>query len=348
MVTLLLLTFLLNSAENKSSIPNSINLTTNISQQFVAPEIDQGDHRSNLAILKDYKEVELQTVRPELLHPTLASKHLGRFLTVDPMREYHNSYSYVGNRPIMSVDPDGNTERDARDLLLADAVYKSPDEMNLPDHLQLLNAADFGVSPEEQNHYNSGFDSALFYDSKRDEYIYAFRGTTNILDWISNGINGLGITDQQYKLAIRNTHTIKQALLEKGIDKFSVTGHSLGGGLASIAALTNDLTATTFNAAGAHIHTALLNYKGEGSRWQLDDQTSDIRAFYIPGEILNAVQTPFFQTNSKVRGTTLMRAAMGKHIEITQNRVRNPLKSIDLHLTSELLKRIDFIRNYPE
>jgi len=33
---------------------------------------------------------------------------LGRFLQVDPAREYFNSYSYVGNNPVMGVDPTGN------------------------------------------------------------------------------------------------------------------------------------------------------------------------------------------------------------------------------------------------
>jgi len=32
---------------------------------------------------------------------------IGRFLQVDPAREFINPYSYVGNNPVMAVDPDG-------------------------------------------------------------------------------------------------------------------------------------------------------------------------------------------------------------------------------------------------
>jgi RHS repeat-associated protein len=32
---------------------------------------------------------------------------LGRFISPDPVREYLNPYSYVGNEPVMRIDPDG-------------------------------------------------------------------------------------------------------------------------------------------------------------------------------------------------------------------------------------------------
>jgi RHS repeat-associated protein len=32
---------------------------------------------------------------------------LGRFISPDPVRGYYNPYSYVGNEPVMRIDPDG-------------------------------------------------------------------------------------------------------------------------------------------------------------------------------------------------------------------------------------------------
>jgi hypothetical protein len=69
-----------------------------------------------------------------------------------------------------------------------------------------------------------------------------------------------------------------------------ITGHSLGGGLASAASLVTGLHAVTFNASGVNERTV--------ARYGVDLSGADslIRSYYVRGEVLSTVQAliPFF------------------------------------------------------
>jgi hypothetical protein len=69
---------------------------------------------------------------------------------------------------------------------------------------------------------------------------------------------------------------------------FISTGHSLGGGLASAAAIVTGTQAITFNAAGLNSNTVI-------SGANLANASSLITAYYVGGEILSLAQawTPF-------------------------------------------------------
>lgn len=104
----------------------------------------------------------------------------------------------------------------------------------------------------------------------------AFAGTDLFSkeDWKNNGQQGTGIlTSDQHKQALQLTSKLQN---QYG-DNLSLTGHSLGGGLAIYAASKTGLSATTFNAAGLH-------------KWNTGKYTDNITAIVLSGDILNIAQ----------------------------------------------------------
>ena len=80
--------------------------------------------------------------------------------------------------------------------------------------------------------------------------------------------------------------------------KIHLVGHSLGGGLASAAALVHNLRATTFNAAGVHSDTVGRHGGSLNNAKQL------INAFRDQGEILSTLQDGSFSLRSLLAPTT--------------------------------------------
>lgn len=107
-----------------------------------------------------------------------------------------------------------------------------------------LNSADFD---------SNGFHAELFYDPVRDRYTLAFRGTDGDGDdWSANLRQGNGFWARQYELASALAIRVNRALPGRDLN---FTGHSLGGGLATIASLRAEREATVFNAAALHPET---------------------------------------------------------------------------------------------
>ena len=104
-----------------------------------------------------------------------------------------------------------------------------------------LNDADFHLD---------GFDAVLYQDPVTKAYTLAFRGTDGVGDdWRANLRQGRGQDTRQYSLAYDLGGKLETALAGK---ELGYTGHSLGGGLATFAALSTHREATVFNAASVH------------------------------------------------------------------------------------------------
>ena len=128
-------------------------------------------------------------------------------------------------------------------------------------------------------------------------YVLSFRGTNpeQLIDWITNISQGLGYRNSQYRQAAEVALYVQSKV---GSNNLLITGHSLGGGLASYAASLTGSRAITFNAAGLHPFV--------GSR------SGNIRAHYIRGDVLSfgqdllqiaptAVGTRIFHNPSQIR-----------------------------------------------
>lgn len=113
-------------------------------------------------------------------------------------------------------------------------------------------------------------------------YTIAFRGTEGQGDWIANAQQGTGGDSLHYRQALVIGQRIKNSPLASRVD---FTGHSLGGGLASAAAIASGRPADTFNAAGLHDTTIKQanGVRAGGAAGRVD-------AYYVSGEVLSALQ----------------------------------------------------------
>ncbi|MBL8817964.1 MAG: hypothetical protein JNL58_18205 [Planctomyces sp.] len=143
--------------------------------------------------------------------------------------------------------------------ILAEAVYERADLPHFGmQKLSLDELQKLGVSPEVRKWLEypdvSGFKAAMYRDFVSGEYVVAFAGTENYSDWLTDGWQGAGYGDGQYSVAMEIGFVLKSIpkLQHSGV---WVTGHSLGGGLASAASVAGGLNANTFNAAGLHVNT---------------------------------------------------------------------------------------------
>ncbi len=136
--------------------------------------------------------------------------------------------------------------------------------------------AELGLKPDDFAPERIGFKSALY--EKDGKYVLSIKGTESKEDWIHNGIQGLGLEDEYYKHSIELAKKLKKK--KKIADNLEITGHSLGGGLATAAGVATGMKTTVFNPAGVHPNT-FKDY---------DVENADIDVYQLEGEILTTLQ----------------------------------------------------------
>jgi len=105
--------------------------------------------------------------------------------------------------------------------------------------------------------FDSGIDYTVFQDRVAKDYVVAFRGTELVplgKDWVQDVLQTWG-KSRQYEKAVRKIkEVIEKVNLENQKNgtnhQVSLTGHSLGGGLATAVALATGKEAVVFDAAG--------------------------------------------------------------------------------------------------
>jgi hypothetical protein len=133
---------------------------------------------------------------------------------------------------------------------------------------------------------NQGFDAQLYHDASQNRYILVFRGTdAHGDDWEANFGQTRGEFTRQYHLAL----TLARDLIpEIGNASLEFAGHSLGGGLATLAALETNGTATVFNTAAVQPTTAALY--GLSSEYQnASAHVRHIHTEYDPNTVLQGI-----------------------------------------------------------
>ena len=126
-----------------------------------------------------------------------------------------------------------------------------------------------------------GFSATLF--SKDKSYVLAFAGTNEFwADADDNIANSFMGDSEQLRKAIDIGGEVDVAT-SLSRDSLVFTGHSLGGGLASGAAIMNNVSAVTFNAAGMNFDRGILKGKH-------DSANRLITAYYSSSDLLSVFQ----------------------------------------------------------
>lgn len=184
--------------------------------------------------------------------------------------------------PRTAAANDGLTPDHVRtNAALSADVYRA--EPTPPAGYRVASAADLdrlGVSPEMLEQPGSSFRARVYVSG--DSYVVAFRGSQTGEDWKNNVQQALGLNSESYAKALE----IGKAIARVDAD-VSFTGHSLGGGLASAAAVASGREAVTFNASGLSDRTiagarSIASANGRGA--------ASVHAFYVPGDALHLIQ----------------------------------------------------------
>lgn len=161
-----------------------------------------------------------------------------------------------------------------------------------------------GMDPGALDVPGSQFRAEVFTDGQGN-YVLAFRGTQEgAADWRTNFEQGTGLyTDEFDRLAPQAAAQFREAFGQFAADadgnqvptNLAITGHSQGGGLATVASLMTDIPAVTFDASG--IHPVTLERLGlDPSQARQDAEAGQIRRYSMHEDALTQAQESWAAT----------------------------------------------------
>jgi len=159
-----------------------------------------------------------------------------------------------------------------------------------------------GMDPGRLDVPGSQFKAMVFTDGQGN-YVLAFRGTQEgAPDWMTNFAQGAGqVTDEFDRLAPQAAQEFARAFGERGVDadgnpaytNLAITGHSQGGGLATVASAVTGIPAVTFDPSGVHDRTLdRLGLDGDAFRQQAED--GQVRRYSMFEDVLTQAQEGWF------------------------------------------------------
>ena len=173
-----------------------------------------------------------------------------------------------------------------RDMEMSIDVYefgKSKEQDNAL--IEKYRALGWEIVPEPVDN-PSGLQAVTFINKSENRMVTAFRGSEQAKDWKQNLLQAFGKSNQHPE-AVAYARDMQQYAEINDISSYSVTGHSLGGGLAATVATVCNVPANTFNPAG--VSNATLA-KFALSRADANSIAAEkVRNYAIDGEILSRI-----------------------------------------------------------
>lgn len=234
------------------------------------------------------------------------------------------------------------------------AVYKDDGTESITDYFKPNPLRDMSVirNPQErsgaekivnfinENEGKSGFNSEIYYDKDQDKYVIAIRGSEwkglfdseTYKDWlVADAMFASLATSPQHDIA----YNLAQVIKESGIplDKIKITGHSLGGGLASIVGMITGCETYIYNPAHVSLEAA-KNYKLDLSR------QNNIHTYTAPIEAVTLLETG---TSKAVAAIQPIRSGTGvpnSTIDHISLREKTEKMAIELGLPKEKLESV--------
>lgn len=180
-----------------------------------------------------------------------------------------------------------STARTQESALLAADVYRDvavpPPGFRVASPIDLVG---LGIRPDQLERGDSSFRARVYVTGSgaSERFVVAFRGSSSGEDWRNNFAQAAGIDAASYNKAL----AIGERLARSDAS-VTITGHSLGGGLASAAAIASGREADTFNSAGLTGRTIDRAQAISGANGQGGGGVA-VQAYQVPGEILSHLQ----------------------------------------------------------
>ncbi|MCL1635809.1 hypothetical protein M2650_14360 [Luteimonas sp. SX5] len=221
-----------------------------------------------------------------------------------PQQQTDLQLAQMANDVYTVTGPDGTGTQSAAELEAAGWNRLQPDPSG-GKFLVDSQGRQIPIDPAMLEDSSTGFRAGI-YQNDQGQYVVAYAGTdpSEMPDIGADATQAFGLDTAQYNQAVA---LAKEAEVAFGDGNVVFTGHSLGGGLASAAALATGGAGVTFNAAGLSDDTLSdLGFSPNAARENVAD-SGQVRRYIVETDPLNTVQqdVPFLNGTPDAVGTEL-------------------------------------------
>jgi len=213
--------------------------------------------------------------------------------------------------------------RDVLDMaMLSDCVYDRTPPSPCAPGWNPVDPTSLGLNP--QNFSIGRFHSQLFRHGSSGRFVLVFRGTDQVIDLADSVGQIIGITPGQFSRAADIADRVRDRLaLHHPGSTLAFSGHSMGGGLATFAAMHERDRATVFNPSAVTPLTAAFN------RFTYFEANNHVEVVRVRGEFLSVLQSTM--------------PAPGNHTPIAKPHNLRFWDTVDAHYMTSVL---DSLRTY--